>query len=59
MKVFLWLYAVVGTLYYLLYLTGAPIIVKYAVGPLWLMMATAPVVLALLAVLRFVWRVDP
>ncbi|WP_193316762.1 hypothetical protein [Janthinobacterium rivuli] len=58
MKIF-WLYAVVGTLYYMQYLADAPVLAKYAVGPVWLMMAAAPVLLAYLAALRFVRRIDP
>lgn len=47
-KVLLWLYAVVGTGYFVLYSIGQEIVVRYAVGPLWLMMMAAPVILGLL-----------
>lgn len=36
MKFKLWLYAVVGTMYFTLYSTGFEPVVKYAAGPLWL-----------------------
>ncbi len=47
-KLFLWLYAIAGTLYFVLYATGFEPVVKYAVGPLWLIMMIAPAMFALL-----------
>lgn len=53
MKVFLWIYAITGTVYFMGYQMGSDIVVKYAVGPMWLLMMVAPVVLMLLIVLPF------
>lgn len=44
----LWIYAVVGSLYFMMYSAGVDVVVRYAVGPLWLMMMVAPVILGLL-----------
>lgn len=56
MKVFLWIYAVVGSTYCMMYSAGAEVVVRYAVGPLWLMMMIAPVILGLLILLPFAQR---
>ena len=48
MNLFLWIYLVVGNLYFLLYAGGSEIVTRYAVGPIWLMMVAAPVILGLL-----------
>ncbi len=55
-KYFLWLYAVFGTAYFLLYSTGVEVVVRYAVGPLWLMMMAAPVILSFLITLTLAGR---
>jgi hypothetical protein len=56
MKTFLWVYAVVGTLYFLTYSMGNEIVARYAVGPLWLMMSVAPVILGVLIFLPLAQR---
>lgn len=56
MKIFLWIYAIVGTMYLVMYSTGFEPVVKYAVGPLWLLMMAAPAVIALLVILPFLKR---
>lgn len=56
MKSLFWIYAVVGTLYWFMYSAGAEVVVKYAVGPLWLMMMVAPVILSLLVLLQVARR---
>ena len=43
----LWIYAVTGSLYCLLWATGAEV-VRHAAGPLWIFMVLAPVVLVAL-----------
>lgn len=48
MKFFLWVYAVVGALYMGMYSMGEPVVVRHAVGPFWLLLMAAPVILALL-----------
>lgn len=48
MKIILWIYAVLGNFYFLMYITGNEIVEKYAVGPFWLLMIVAPVVLLML-----------
>ncbi len=48
MKAVLWIYAVVGTIYFWMYLAGMDVVVRNAVGLLWLMMVVAPVILFLL-----------
>lgn len=48
MIVLLWFYAVIGSLYTVMYLMGIELVVKHADGPLWWMMAIAPVVLGTL-----------
>ena len=45
MKVILWIYSVIGNVYFLMYLAGNEVVVKYAVGLFWLLMMVAPVVL--------------
>lgn len=45
---FLWIYVVVANLYFFMYLLGNEIVVKYAVGPFYLLMVAAPVVGAVL-----------
>jgi len=45
---YLWVYAVVGSLYFSMWATGNDIVVRYAVGPMWVLMMAAPVVLAIL-----------
>jgi hypothetical protein len=52
MKAILWVYAVVGTLYFMMNSAGMATVVKYATGPLWLMMIVAPVILILLVAQR-------
>ncbi|HEX7646666.1 MAG TPA: hypothetical protein VF450_04575 [Noviherbaspirillum sp.] len=55
LTVWCWLYAVIGTVYFALYEAGADIVTRYAVGPLWVLMVTAPIalfILVLLPVLR-------
>ncbi len=59
MKLIFWLYAIVGTMYFVLYATGFEPVVKYAVGPLWLMMMVAPAMFALLLVWPFNRRFGP
>lgn len=54
MKVLLWIYGIVSTMYYVLYVTGAEVVVRYAVGPLWLMMMAGVAVLALLISMPFI-----
>lgn len=56
MKVLLWIYAVCGSTYFLMYSAGAEAVVRYAVGPLWLMMIAAPVTLGLLVLLAIARR---
>jgi hypothetical protein len=56
MKILLWIYAVCGSLYFLLYSSGAEHVVKYAKGPLWLMMMASPVVLTFLIVAQLFFR---
>lgn len=58
MKVLLWIYGVVSTMYYVLYVTGAEIVVRYAVGPLWLMMMVGVAVLAILVALPFLNKIS-
>lgn len=55
MKVFLWIYSVVGSLYFFMYMVGSEVIEKYAVGMLWWMMVAAPWMLAIL-VWRSIWH---
>jgi len=57
MKMLLWVYAVVGTLYSMMFLAEVETVVRYAVGPLWLMMMAAPCVLGLLVIFPIAWRV--
>jgi hypothetical protein len=52
MKVWLWIYGVVGTLHFMLYAVGMEVVVRYAIGPYWLMMMAAPAVLSLLVLFR-------
>jgi hypothetical protein len=54
-KVILWIYAV-GTLYFWMYIGGHEVVVKYAVGPFWLLMMISPLVLAALVVLPIAGR---
>ena len=56
MKIILWIYSVIGSLYCLMYLAGNEAVVKYAVGPFWLLMMVAPVVLLTLVVLPMAGR---
>lgn len=51
MKILLWLYSVIGTIYFFLYMLGFEIVEERAVGALWLMMVAAPCMLGLL-----IWR---
>ena len=48
MKTILWIYAVTGSLYLLMYAAGSEVVVRFAIGPLWAAMMAAPVVLCLL-----------
>lgn len=48
MLIVLWIYAVVGSVYFALHSAGNEVVAQYAVGPLWLLMVIAPVLLALL-----------
>ncbi len=48
MKILLWVYATVGVLYLGMYALGIEPVVKYAVGPLWIMMVASPVLLVFL-----------
>ncbi len=50
MKVLLWIFAVVGTLYNFMYLIGNETVVKYAVGPLYFLMQMAFLLFVLLIV---------
>lgn len=59
MIVFIWIYALIGTGYFVIYEAGIDIIVKYAVGPMWLAMVFAPVTLAGLIFLPFLVRFLP
>lgn len=56
MKFFLWIYAIVGSLYFVMYSLGVDVVARYAVGPLWLMMTAAPVVLGLLVLFPIAQR---
>lgn len=56
MKIVLWVYAIVGSLYAVMYLTGTEVVVRYAVGPMWLIMMAAPVTLFLLTALPVMRR---
>lgn len=56
MKILLWIYAVCGSGYFMMYLGGAEAVVRYATGPLWLMMMLAPVTLGLLVLLPIARR---
>jgi hypothetical protein len=56
MKILFWIYAVVGTLYFGMHSAGVSVVVQYAVGPLWLMMMAAPVVLFVLIALSIARR---
>ena len=56
MKTFLWIYAVVGNFYSIKYFAGDEIVVKYAVGPLWLALMAAPVVGTFLVLYPFARR---
>ena len=56
MKAVLWLFAVVGTLYFLMYSTGTEVVIRYAVGPFMLAMFVAPLVLGLLILWSFARR---
>lgn len=57
MKIILWIYTIVGNLYFLLYISGAEIVEKYAVGPLWLLMIVAPIILLVLVTLFVARRI--
>lgn len=53
----LWLYSIVGTAYLILYLavpTASATFAKYIVGPLWIMMGAAPIVLLFLVLNTFI-----
>lgn len=45
MKTFLWLYSIIGTLYFAMYLEGAEPVVRNAVGVLWFAMMISPFLL--------------
>lgn len=51
MKIIMWVFAVVGNLYFLMYMAGEEVVVQYAVGPLWFLMMLAPFVLAALVLM--------
>lgn len=55
-KVALWIYAITGSLYFLMHTFGNDVVEKYAVGPLWLLMMIAPAVLWLLIIYPIVIR---
>lgn len=59
MKVFLWIYAVVGSLYFMLYSVGTEVVVRHVSGPLWVMMMAAPIVLGLLVFFAISQRLGP
>jgi hypothetical protein len=47
-KLFVWLYALAGTGYFLMYLEGFDVVQRHAVRLLWVLMVIAPAVLVLL-----------
>lgn len=58
MKIALWVYAIGGSFYAMMYLIGTEVVVRYAVGPLWLLMMAAPVTLLFLVALPVMWRIS-
>lgn len=56
MSLFLWIYALFGTLYLTLYSTGNEVVVQYSVGLLWLMMMATPGILVVLIFLPIIQR---
>ena len=56
MKIILWIYAVVGNLYFLMFLAGNEVVEMYASGLFFLLMMGAPVVLVALVLLQFAGR---
>lgn len=57
MKVFFWIYAVVGTIYFIIYSAGVEVVVRYSADWLnWLMMMVAPFILGLLVLLPLAQR---
>ena len=56
MKIIPWIYAVIGNLYFVMYITCNETVEKYAVGPFWLLMILAPVVLSMLVLLPIARR---
>jgi len=56
MKLFLWIYAVVGSLYNVMYMIGNELVAKYAVGPFYLLMMASTIVLTVLVVFSIATR---
>lgn len=48
LKLALWVYAVTGTMYFLMYTAENELVLRHAVGGAWLLMMVAPLVLAVL-----------
>lgn len=57
MKALLWIYGVVSLLYFALYVTGAEVVVHYAVGPLYWMMLVGVAVFLFLVSLPFLNKI--
>lgn len=47
-----WIYALIGSGYWVMYASGSEVVEKYAVGPFWLMMMAAPPTLFFLILRR-------
>lgn len=50
--IFLWVYAVIGSIYFSMWANGDDIVTRYAVGPMWALMMAAPIVLVVLVLLK-------
>lgn len=51
MKLFLWLFGIVGMAYFMMYATGNELVTRYATGFLWMLMHLGVLVLVVMLVL--------
>ncbi|WP_454909819.1 hypothetical protein [Variovorax gossypii] len=58
LKISLWIYAVTGTLYFLLYAGGTDVVVRHATGLFWILMMASPAVLSVLVFYPIAKRFD-
>ncbi|WP_298705558.1 hypothetical protein [uncultured Variovorax sp.] len=58
LKIALWIYAVTGTLHFLLYSGGSDVVVRHATGLLWVLMMAAPALLSALVSYTIAKRFD-